>query len=227
MINSPTSPLGCCSMALRGCGSATRICRATSTFSASSRSRKASSSRVASASNRSISSSSLARAPGQADASSSQRTAPPASTQLSPLQSPHAYLLEELAKRDNPSYLAHHFYSKPLQTHYAAIRTFNVEIAGLKDTVSNELLGRMRMGWWRDAVQGAYQVSSLFPSHASGRSLCADSGSHLLSLSAESTSQTSRRACTARRLSGSRCSQQRSWRLDARSLSPNHRSAGS
>ncbi|KAJ9477176.1 hypothetical protein PHBOTO_000842 [Pseudozyma hubeiensis] len=92
-----------------------------------------------------------------ATASSSTRTAPPASTQLSPLQSPHTYLLEELAKRDHPSYLAHHFYPKHLQTHFAAIRTFNVEIAGLKDTVSNELLGRMRMGWWRDAVQGAYQ----------------------------------------------------------------------
>lgn len=73
------------------------------------------------------------------------------------MQSPHSYLLEELAKRDQPSYLTHHFYPKHLQTHFAAIRTFNVEIAGLKDTVSNELLGRMRMGWWRDAVQGAYQ----------------------------------------------------------------------
>ncbi|KAJ1037687.1 hypothetical protein NDA11_003325 [Ustilago hordei] len=87
----------------------------------------------------------------------SRRTAPPATTQLSPLQSPRTFLLEELAKRDHPSYLAHHFYPKHLQTHFAAIRTFNVEIAGLKDTVSNELLGRMRMGWWRDAVQGAYQ----------------------------------------------------------------------
>ncbi|SJX60028.1 uncharacterized protein SRS1_06431 [Sporisorium reilianum f. sp. reilianum] len=94
---------------------------------------------------------------GAGPSSSSTRTAPPASTQLSPLQSSHSYLLEELAKRDHASYLAHHFYPKHLQTHFAAIRTFNVEIAGLKDTVSNELLGRMRMGWWRDAVQGAYQ----------------------------------------------------------------------
>ena len=93
----------------------------------------------------------------EAGPTSSARTAPPSSTQLSPLQSPHSYLLDELAKRDHPSYLAHHFYPKHLQTHFAAIRTFNVEIAGLKDTVSNELLGRMRMGWWRDAVQGAHQ----------------------------------------------------------------------
>lgn len=94
---------------------------------------------------------------GVGSSSLSSRSAPPASTELSPLQSPHKYLLEELVKRDHPSYLAHHFYPKHLQTHFAAIRTFNVEIAGLKDTVSNELLGRMRMGWWRDAVQRAYQ----------------------------------------------------------------------
>ncbi|GAC73248.1 phytoene/squalene synthetase [Moesziomyces antarcticus T-34] len=86
-----------------------------------------------------------------------ERTEPPASTQLSPLQSPREYLVQELAKRDHASYLAHQFYPKHLQTHFAAIRTFNVETAALKDTVSNELLGRMRMGWWRDAVQGAYQ----------------------------------------------------------------------
>lgn len=90
------------------------------------------------------------------NASTPPRTAAPASTQLSPLQSPHSYLLDEVAKRDHPSYLAHHFYPRPLQTHFLAIRAFNVEIAGLKDAVSNELLGRMRMGWWRDAVRGAY-----------------------------------------------------------------------
>jgi NADH dehydrogenase [ubiquinone] 1 alpha subcomplex assembly factor 6 len=88
----------------------------------------------------------------------SARSVPPAAAQVSPLQSPRQYLLAELAKRDHSAYLAHHFYPSHLQTHYAAIRTFNVEVAGLKDTVSNELLGRMRMGWWRDAVQGAYQV---------------------------------------------------------------------
>ncbi|PWZ03050.1 hypothetical protein BCV70DRAFT_209491 [Testicularia cyperi] len=92
-----------------------------------------------------------------AAASQAPRSPPPASAQLSPLQSPREYLLAELSKRDHPSFLAHHFYPRPLQTHYAAVRAFNAEIAGLKDTVSNELLGRMRMGWWRDAVTGAYE----------------------------------------------------------------------
>lgn len=133
------------------------------------------------------------------EAGSSTRTAPPASTQLSPLQSPRTYLLEELARRDHPSYLAHHFYPKKLQTHYAAIRTFNVEIAGLKDSVSNELLGRMRMGWWRDAVQGAYQVGSL-------RDFLAPPDTPLISkpdlfdlsfVAIEPTCEASRRACTA------------------------------
>lgn len=139
--------------------SATVPYRTAPAFASSSSSVSISSLASRASSSRSVSSSSTSRsAEPSSSAGPSSRTAPPASTQLSPLQSPHAYLLEELAKRDNPSYLAHHFYPKPLQTHYTAIRTFNAEIAGLKDTVSNELLGRMRMGWWRDAVQGAYQV---------------------------------------------------------------------
>ena len=133
--------------------SSARISAAASASTFATSSHNAQSRASPSAPTRSISTSATAQS------GSSTRTAPPASTQLSPLQSPHSYLLEELAKSDQPSYLAHHFYPKHLQTHYAAIRTFNVEIAGLKDTVSNELLGRMRMGWWRDAVQGAYQVS--------------------------------------------------------------------
>ncbi|SNX81317.1 uncharacterized protein MEPE_00022 [Melanopsichium pennsylvanicum] len=116
-----------------------------------------SSSRALSRAKQPLSTSATERADSSSESiSSSTRTAPPAATQVSPLQSPHSYLIEELAKRDHPSYLTHHFYPKHLQTHFAAIRTFNVEVASLKDTVSNELLGRMRMGWWRDAVQGAY-----------------------------------------------------------------------
>ncbi|KAN0066557.1 hypothetical protein ACQY0O_000651 [Thecaphora frezii] len=85
-----------------------------------------------------------------------QRTPAPATKTLSSLESPHDYLLDELKRRDYPSYLAHSFYPKHLQTHYLAIRAFNVELASLKDSVSNELLGQMRMGWWREAVKGAF-----------------------------------------------------------------------
>ena len=89
--------------------------------------------------------------------SSALRTAPPAHKTLSPLESPRQHLLSELQKRDYPSYLGYYFYPKELQTHYLALRCFNAELASLKDTVSNELLGRMRMGWWREAVRGAFE----------------------------------------------------------------------
>ncbi|EPQ31894.1 uncharacterized protein PFL1_00093 [Pseudozyma flocculosa PF-1] len=84
------------------------------------------------------------------------RSPAPASKQLSPLELPHSYLLGELQRRDYPSFLAHYFYPRHLQTHYLAIRAFNVEVASLKDSVSNELLGQMRMGWWREAIKGAF-----------------------------------------------------------------------
>ncbi|PWN50318.1 hypothetical protein IE53DRAFT_297500, partial [Violaceomyces palustris] len=88
--------------------------------------------------------------------SRSSSSPPPAHKTLSPLTSPHQHLLQELQKKDFPSYLAHYFYPKHLQTHYLAIRSFNLEVATLKDHVSNELLGRMRMGWWREAIKGAF-----------------------------------------------------------------------
>lgn len=61
---------------------------------------------------------------------------------------------------DYSSYLAHYFYQRRHQQHYLAIRAFNSELASIKDSVSSEILGRIRIGWWRDAIAGAYDVSS-------------------------------------------------------------------
>jgi len=63
---------------------------------------------------------------------------------------------------DYSSYLAHYFYPRNLQPHYLAIRAFNSELASVKDSVSSEILGRIRIGWWRDAIAGAYDVSIEF-----------------------------------------------------------------
>ncbi|KDN41238.1 hypothetical protein K437DRAFT_288568 [Tilletiaria anomala UBC 951] len=58
--------------------------------------------------------------------------------------------------RDYSSYLAHYFYPRRLQRHYLALRAFNAELASIKETVSSEILGRIRIGWWRDAIRGCY-----------------------------------------------------------------------
>ncbi len=62
-----------------------------------------------------------------------------------------------LTARDYSSYLAHYFYPRRLQRHYLALRAFNAELASIKESVSSEILGRIRIGWWRDAIRGCYQ----------------------------------------------------------------------
>lgn len=61
-------------------------------------------------------------------------------------------------QRDYPAYLTHFAYDRALQPHFFALRAFHIELASLKDSVSNELVGRVRMQWWRDAIEGVYNV---------------------------------------------------------------------
>lgn len=67
-----------------------------------------------------------------------------------------AHARDLVRKRDYNAYLTHFAYPHPLQAHFFALRAFHVELASIKDDVSSELLGRVRMGWWRDAVRGIY-----------------------------------------------------------------------
>ncbi|WFD28816.1 hypothetical protein MNAN1_003831 [Malassezia nana] len=59
-------------------------------------------------------------------------------------------------ERDYGAYLTHIAYPRHLQPHFFALRAFYIELASLKDTLSNELVGRIRMQWWRDAIEGVY-----------------------------------------------------------------------
>ncbi|PWN37460.1 uncharacterized protein FA14DRAFT_159506 [Meira miltonrushii] len=57
---------------------------------------------------------------------------------------------------DRSSILASKFYPSHLQKHFLAIRAFNAEVARVPELVDNELMARIRVTWWRDAVQGAF-----------------------------------------------------------------------
>lgn len=61
-------------------------------------------------------------------------------------------------ERDYAAYLTHIAYPRRLQPHFFALRAFYIELASLKDSLSNELVGRVRMQWWRDAIEGVYDV---------------------------------------------------------------------
>ncbi|TFK40783.1 isoprenoid synthase domain-containing protein [Crucibulum laeve] len=70
------------------------------------------------------------------------------------LADPAAFCKDFVRKHDYVSYLVSHFYPKHLQNGYFAIKAFSVELATVQDHVSNTMIGKLRMQFWRDAVKG-------------------------------------------------------------------------
>ncbi|EJC98096.1 uncharacterized protein FOMMEDRAFT_162448 [Fomitiporia mediterranea MF3/22] len=68
-------------------------------------------------------------------------------------QDPEAYCREFVRKHDRDSYLTSQFFPKALQPACFAVRAFYLELAMIQDSVSNPLIGQMRMQFWKDAIQ--------------------------------------------------------------------------
>lgn len=84
-----------------------------------------------------------------------------------------AYASSLVRRQDHEALWASYFYPPQLQPAYLALRAFNVELAGLPDQVSNQMIGRMRFQWWKDAVRGLYEVRlSLSPLSLSALGVC-------------------------------------------------------
>ncbi|KIM89068.1 hypothetical protein PILCRDRAFT_95104 [Piloderma croceum F 1598] len=66
---------------------------------------------------------------------------------------PSGYCKDLVRKYDYESFLTSQFYPKEMQGGYFALKAFYVELAMIQDTVSNSMLGKMRMQFWRDAVK--------------------------------------------------------------------------
>ncbi|KAI8969643.1 isoprenoid synthase domain-containing protein [Trametes punicea] len=69
------------------------------------------------------------------------------------LADPDAYCKDMVRKRDYESYLIGSFYPRRLQGAFFALRAFYVELASVQDNVSNSMIGKMRMQFWRDAIK--------------------------------------------------------------------------
>ncbi|TFK24970.1 hypothetical protein FA15DRAFT_618696 [Coprinopsis marcescibilis] len=69
------------------------------------------------------------------------------------ITNPAAYCKDLVQKYDYDSYLIGHFYPKSKQDAYFAIKAFSVELATVQENVSNSMIGKMRMQFWRDAVK--------------------------------------------------------------------------
>ncbi|KWU43782.1 hypothetical protein RHOSPDRAFT_18904 [Rhodotorula sp. JG-1b] len=67
-----------------------------------------------------------------------------------------AYATDLVRRTDHEAIYASHFYPGDVRPAYLALRALNAELAGLPDQVSNQLVGRMRFQWWKDAIKGLY-----------------------------------------------------------------------
>ncbi|RUS26629.1 Squalene/phytoene synthase-domain-containing protein [Jimgerdemannia flammicorona] len=60
--------------------------------------------------------------------------------------------------QDYENYLCVPFFPRPIQPAQYALRAFNIEIASVRESVSNQTIGKMRMQFWRDTIDQVFAV---------------------------------------------------------------------
>ncbi|SFK24586.1 phytoene/squalene synthase family protein [Methylocapsa palsarum] len=75
---------------------------------------------------------------------------------LFPGREPDYSYCETMLRRDDPDrWLSALFVPRPLRPHIHALYAFSLEIARVREIVSEPLLGEIRYQWWRDAIEGS------------------------------------------------------------------------
>lgn len=67
-----------------------------------------------------------------------------------------AYCAAELRRGDPDRYMIAMIAPEPTRSNLMALFAFNLELARIPDTVSEPLIGQMRLSWWRDAVDECF-----------------------------------------------------------------------
>src|ERR1700682_4932813 len=76
--------------------------------------------------------------------------------QEGPPNGDYAYCEGLLRRDDRDSWLASLFVPPELRRHTHALYAFSLEIARVREIVSEPLLGEIRLQWWRDALDGTH-----------------------------------------------------------------------
>ncbi|PWC55529.1 phytoene/squalene synthase family protein [Azospirillum sp. TSO22-1] len=76
-----------------------------------------------------------------------------------------SYCGQEVRRYDNDRFLTCLFAPAERRETLFALCAFNIEIAKTREVVSEPMLGQMRLQWWRDAVEAAYEGGAA-PVHA-------------------------------------------------------------
>ncbi|XP_023333361.1 NADH dehydrogenase (ubiquinone) complex I, assembly factor 6 [Eurytemora carolleeae] len=74
-----------------------------------------------------------------------------------PKQTGAEYCVESVRKSDHEHYLTNLMLPTQLRTHAFAIRAFNCEVSGVRDSVSEKQIGLMRLQFWRDTIDRIYE----------------------------------------------------------------------
>jgi 15-cis-phytoene synthase len=72
----------------------------------------------------------------------------------------YAYCEELLRRDDRDRWLASLFIPQPLRPHIHALYAFSLEVARVREIVSEPLLGEVRFQWWRDALDGKTEAGA-------------------------------------------------------------------
>lgn len=76
-----------------------------------------------------------------------------------------SYCGQEVRKHDNDRFLAGLFIPAERREAAFALYAFNIEVAKTREVVTEPMIGQMRLQWWRDAVEAAYEGGAV-PQHA-------------------------------------------------------------
>jgi phytoene synthase len=80
-----------------------------------------------------------------------------------------SYCAEQVRRYDNDRFLCNLFAPGAAREGLWSLHAFNIELARIRESVSQPLLGHMRLRWWMDALDGIYQGQS--PNHPVARAL--------------------------------------------------------
>ena len=67
-----------------------------------------------------------------------------------------SYCAEQVRRFDNDRFLCFLFAPTAEREALAAVYAFNLEVARIRESVAEPLLGQMRLQWWCDAIEGIY-----------------------------------------------------------------------
>lgn len=80
-----------------------------------------------------------------------------------------SYCLDLVRRADKDRFLASLFAPDSARPHLLALYAFNIEIARIRETVSEPALGEIRLRWWHDSITAIYRGEK--PAHPVGEEL--------------------------------------------------------